>query len=62
MVSAETLEASIPTTPEAYEMRVNEMRVSEARHFFDKYDMMECKINENIISSKKGRCRTSTSF
>ena len=53
MASAETLEASIPTTPEAYEMRVNEMRVSEARHFFDKYDMMECKINENIISVKK---------
>jgi hypothetical protein len=53
MVSAETLEASIPTTPEAYEMRVNEMRVSEARHFFDKYDMMECKINENTMSVKK---------
>ena len=53
MASVETLEASIPTTPEAYEMRVNEMRVSEARHFFDKYDMMECKINENIISVKK---------
>jgi hypothetical protein len=33
MASAETLEASIPTTPEAY--------------------MMECKINENIISVKK---------
>jgi hypothetical protein len=53
MVSAETLEASIPTTPEAYEMRVNEMRVSEARHFFDKYDMMECKIAENIMTVKK---------
>ena len=53
MASAETLEASIPTTPEAYEQRVNEMRVSEARHFFDKYDMMECKINENTISVKK---------
>ena len=44
---------AIPTTPEAYEQRVNEMRVSEARHFFDKYDMMECKINENTISVKK---------
>jgi len=53
MASVETPEASIPTTPEAYEMRVSEMRVSEARHFFDKYDMMECKINENIISVKK---------
>jgi hypothetical protein len=53
MVSAETLEASIPTTPEAYEQRVNEMRVSEARHFFDKYDMMECKMNENTMTVKK---------
>jgi len=53
MASAETLESSIPTTPEAYEQRVNEMRVSEARHFFDKYDMMECKISENTMSMKK---------
>jgi hypothetical protein len=53
MASAETLESSIPTTPEAYEQRVNEMRVSEARHFFDKYDMMECKINENTMTVKK---------
>ena len=53
MVSAGTLEASIPTTPEAYDMRVNEMRVSEARHFFDRYDMMECKISENTLSVKK---------
>jgi hypothetical protein len=53
MVSTETLEASIPTTPEAYEQRVNEMRVSEARHFFDRYDMMECNINENTMTVKK---------
>jgi hypothetical protein len=53
VVSASTMGEAIPTTPEAYEQRVNEMRVSEARHFFDKYDMMECKINENTISVKK---------
>ena len=53
IASAETLESSIPTTPEAYEQRVNEMRVSEARHFFDRYDMMECKINENTMTVKK---------
>ena len=53
MVSAGTMGETVPTTPEAYEMRVNEMRVSEARHFFDKYDMMECKINENTMSIKK---------
>ena len=53
LVSAETLGEQIPTTPESYEMKVNEMRVSEARHFFDKYDMMECKIAENIMTVKK---------
>ena len=53
MVSAGTLGEAIPTTPEAYEQRVNEIRVSEARHFFDKYDMMECNIAENIMTVKK---------
>ena len=53
MVSAGTMEETIPTTPEAYEQRVNEMKVSEARKFFDLYDMMECKINESIMSVKK---------
>ena len=53
MVSAGTMEETIPTTPEAYEQRVNEMKVSEARKFFDLYDMMECKINENTLLVKK---------
>ena len=53
MATMETLEASIPTTPEAYEQRINEMRESEAKVFFDKYNMMECKIVENTISVKK---------
>ena len=53
MVSAGTIEEGIPTTPEAYEQRVNEMKVSEARSFFDKYDMMECKISENIMTVRK---------
>ena len=52
VASLEMAEA-IPTTPEAYEQRVNEMKVSEARHFFDKYDMMECNITENIMTVKK---------
>ena len=29
------------------------VKVSEARHFFDKYDMLECKIAENIMTVKK---------
>ena len=53
MVSAGTMEEAIPTTPEAYEQRVNEMKVSKARNFFDRYDMMECNISENILTVKK---------
>ena len=53
MVSAETMGEAIPTTPEAYEQRINEMKVSEARYFFDKYDMMECNVAENIMTVKK---------
>ena len=53
MVSMDTMGEGIPTTPEAYEQRVNEMKVSEARSFFDKYDMMECKITDNIMTVRK---------
>jgi hypothetical protein len=53
LVSMGNMGEAVPTTPEAYEQRVNEMRIGEARNFFDKYDMMECKINENTISMKK---------
>ena len=52
-VSNSTLAETVPTTPEAYEQRVSEIKVGEAKNFFDKYDMMECKINENIMSVKK---------
>ena len=52
-VSADTMGEAIPTTPEAYEQRVNEIKVGEAKDFFDKYDMMECKISENIMTVRK---------
>jgi len=53
MVSAGNMAETVPTTPEEYEQKVNEMKVSEARHFFDKYDMMECRINENTMTVRK---------
>lgn len=53
MFSGVSMAEVVPTTPEAYEQRINELRVGEAKSFFDKYDMLECKINENIISVKK---------
>ncbi len=53
VVSDSTLAEMIPTTPEAYEQRVNEIKVGEAKNFFDKYDMMECKMEDNILNVKK---------
>ena len=53
VVTPETMGEAIPTTPEAYEQRVNEIKIGEAKSFFDKYDMIECYINENIMSVKK---------
>ncbi len=52
-VASQEMGEGIPTTPEAYEQRVNEMKVGEAKNFFDKYDMMECNIAENIMTVKK---------
>ena len=52
-VSDSTLAEVIPTTPEAYEQRVNEIKVGEAKDFFDKYNMLECKMQDNILSVKK---------
>ena len=34
-------------------IKVNELRIGETRNFFDKYDMLECKINENTMTVKK---------
>ena len=47
-VSDSTLAEMVPTTPEAYEIKVNEIKVSEAKNFFDKYDLIECKMQDNI--------------
>jgi hypothetical protein len=53
VASVSTMGEAIPTTPEAYEQTVNEMRVVQAKNFFDRYDMMECKITDNIMTVRK---------
>ena len=53
LVSAGTMQEMVPTTPDAYEQRVNEMKMGEAKNFFDKYDMLECAMQDNILSVKK---------
>ena len=41
VVTPETMGEAIPTTPEAYEQRVNEIKIGEAKSFFDKYEIMK---------------------
>ena len=61
-VSTETLQEVVPTTPEAYEQSVNEIKIGEAKNFFDKYDMLECKLQDNILSVKKSGTQQELQF
>jgi hypothetical protein len=53
VVSDSTLAEVVPTTPEAYEQKINEIKIGEAKNFFDKFNMMEVKMQKNIIEIKK---------
>ena len=61
-VSDSTLAETVPTTPEAYEQRVSEIKIGEAKNFFDKYDMLECKLQDNILSVKKSGTQQELQF
>lgn len=62
IVSDSTLAEMIPTTPEAYEQKVNEIKIGEAKNFFDKYDMIECKMQDNILNVKKSGTQQELQF
>ena len=51
--SAKNLADVLPRTPEAYNQKVNALRLGETQMFFDKFNMMEVKLDNNIISCKK---------
>ena len=61
-VSDSTLAETVPTTPEAYEQRVSKIKIGEAKNFFDKYDMLECKMQDNILSVKKSGTQQELQF
>jgi hypothetical protein len=62
IVSDSTLAEMVPTTPEAYEQRVNEIKIGEAKNFFNKYDLIECKMQDNILSVKKSGTQQELQF
>ena len=46
----------LPRTPEAYTQKVNQLRLGEITSFFDKFEIMETKLDSNIITvSKNGK-------
>jgi hypothetical protein len=43
----------IPLTPEAYLIKINSLKLGEVHSFFDKFQLLEFKLDKNIISVKK---------
>ena len=62
VVSNSTLAEIVPTTPEAYDQKINEIKVGEAKKFFDKYDLIECQMQDNILSVKKSGIQQELKF
>lgn len=53
--SAANLANILPLTPIAYSQKVNSLKLGEVKDFFDKFNMMEFKLDNNIIEVKKQR-------
>ena len=51
--SAKNLADVLPRTPEAYNQKINALKLGEIKDFFDKFQMMEFKLDNNIIDVKK---------
>jgi hypothetical protein len=51
--SAKNLADTLPRTPEAYTQKINGMKLEETQTFFDRFQMMDFKLDNNIVSIKK---------
>ncbi len=51
--SAKNLADIVPRNPEAYTQKTQQMKLGEIKDFFDKFNMMEFKLDNNIITCKK---------
>ena len=51
--SGKNLADVLPRTPIAYTQKTNSLRLGEINSFFDKYNMMEFKLDNNVVSVKK---------
>tara|TARA_B100001113_G_scaffold339921_1_gene323634 strand:- start:1020 stop:1760 length:741 start_codon:yes stop_codon:yes gene_type:complete len=54
--SKANLSTVLPRTPEAYNQKINQLRLGEITSFFDKFQIMETKLDANVITvSKNGK-------
>ena len=51
--SAKNLADILPRTPEAYSQKINSLKLGEIQTFFDKFQMMEFKLDNNVMTVKK---------
>jgi|TARA_B110001454_G_C12693964_1_gene423487 hypothetical protein len=51
--SAKNLADVLPRTAEAYTHKINSLRLGETKDFFDKYEMIDFKLDNNIVTTKK---------
>ena len=51
--SAKNLADILPRTPEAYSQKINSLKLGEVQTFFDRFQMMEFKLDNNIVTIKK---------
>ena len=51
--SPKNLADILPRTPEAYNQKINQLKLGEIKDFFDKFQMMEFKLDNNVVSIKK---------
>ena len=56
--SAKNLADVLPRTPEAYSQKINALKLGEVKDFFDKFQMMEFKLDNNIVTIKKQNADT----
>ena len=58
----ENLASFIPNTPEAYDQKITGLKLGEIHSFFDKFQLLEFKLDNNIISVIKKGSREELKF
>jgi len=56
--SAKNLADVLPRTPQAYNQKINSLKLGEMKDFFDRFQMMEFKLDNNIVQIKKQNADT----